>query len=188
VSASAGKPTGARRSRCATKARNAESPLKFRLRDRLRGRLWLPSHRAPSSAFPCIHDGFRGVAVRDIYTSAGEPPYRHLLTRDPLSLAPHPSRGCAGRWLLACAALRLLVAWAWTVPLACRVVASRRRLYARTRPARPAILTRRGPAGLGCSVLPSLSRCPATGRCDGRRAPRPWVGVLRHVARGGGGR
>ena len=183
---------------------NREDRLRFRLRGRLRvrlrGRLQFPRAQEPRHGFPCIQAGFRGGALCDISMSAGESPVSRPLTGDPLSLVPRPLSGSAGRWLPPWAArlgarpvrspVGLLVTWAWTVSLACRVVASRRCSGARTPPPLPAdtVSTRSALAGLGCAAQSSLSRGLAGRRDDGRRtarrAARPGLGS----GRGGGGR
>lgn len=170
-----------------------EDRLRVRLRSRLRGRLWFPSVSVPSRGFPCVQAGFRWGALFDISMSAGEIPVARPLTGDPLWPVPPQSLGALGvlpwaarRFALAVRTLLGLlvtcrcVCW---VPLAYRVVASRRCLVA---PSPLAVLARRplalpAPAGWSCAALPSLSRRLAGRWCNGRRraaSPRARGGAL----------
>jgi len=170
--------------------------LRVRLRVRLRGRLRFPAASVPLRGFPCVQAGFRWVALCDISMSAGESPVPRPLPGDPLRLVPSLSLGCADGRLLPWAARPgalavrsppgLLVTWAWTVSLACRVVASRRCSGART----PLVVSADAPsvrsalAGLSCAVQLSVSRRLAGRWDDGRRAAprRSWL----RAGQGGG--
>lgn len=166
-----------------------EDRLRFRLRDRLRHRLMsrlrFPAASRPLPGFPRTGAAFGGDRSSDISVSAGESSVSRSLTGDLLAAVRSLPLRCAGRWLSPWAARRdcvsavrsplgLLMTWAWTVSLACRVVASRRCSVARTPLVVPAdaLSARPALAGLSCAAQPSLSR-RLVGRWEnGRRAAR----------------
>jgi hypothetical protein len=116
--------------------------MRFHLRVRQRVRLRFPEPSGPLRGFPCTQAGFRAGATCDISVSAGECSVSRSRPGDPLSLVRSLLLRCAGLRRLPWATRRgylcvvrsppgLLAACAWTVSLACRVVASRRGLSAR---------------------------------------------------------